>query len=377
MTCRLLLLSTEFPPGPGGIGTHAHQLAVHLAAAGWGVRVVSVQNHASDEEIVAFNASQPFAVHRLKTPAPLLLKAARSFRIVSRHVAEHRPDALVASGSRAVWLATLVGGRHRVPWLAVGHGAEFGSRRAWERRITQWAFGRATAVVCVSQYTWRQMERLGVRPRGGAVIPNGADPVRFQAAPAPPARTRTLLTIGNVGERKGQDVVIRALPAVLRRCPDVRYVMAGLPSRREPLERLAAELGVLDRIEFAGRVPQETLARLLNACDVFVMTSRHTASGDFEGYGIAVVEAALCGKPAVVTGSAGLAEAIVDGETGIAVPEDDPAATAAAIVRLLEDDALRRRMGEAARARALATQTWAHRVRAYDELLRSLARRRA
>ncbi len=77
----------------------------------------------------------------------------------------------------------------------------------------------------------------------------------------------------------------------------------------------------------------------MSVADVFVMTSRHANDGDFEGYGIAVIEAALCGTPAVVSDNAGLVEAISPGTTGLTVPPDDPAATSNAILSLLGDDA--------------------------------------
>jgi phosphatidylinositol alpha-1,6-mannosyltransferase len=153
---------------------------------------------------------------------------------------------------------------------------------------------------------------------------------------------------------------------------DVHYLMAGLPTKEPEFGALARELGVAERVHFLGRVDTARLVRLLNVCDLFVMTSRHDAQGDFEGYGIAVVEAALCGRPAVVTGNSGLAEAIEDGTTGLCVPENDVDATAAAIQDLLRDPVRRRAMGAAARARALSEQTWDRRVGEYDDVLRAL-----
>jgi glycosyltransferase involved in cell wall biosynthesis len=178
------------------------------------------------------------------------------------------------------------------------------------------------------------------------------------------------VTVGNVTERKGQEVVIRALPDL----PGVRYEMIGLPTRSLELTALARDLGVADRVEFVGRAPQEELLRRLNACDLFVMTSRNTAGGDFEGFGIAVVEAALCGKPAIVSDGSGLSEAIIAGETALVVREGDSADTARAIKELLSDPARLKKMGAAANAYALVEQTWAHRAQRYDAVLREAMR---
>jgi phosphatidylinositol alpha-1,6-mannosyltransferase len=179
--------------------------------------------------------------------------------------------------------------------------------------------------------------------------------------------------VGNVTPRKGQDVVVRALPGILQVVPDARYVVAGLPTEGERLARLARECGVADRVHLTGRLDSEALTAALNAAEMFLLTSRRTAGGDVEGFGIAVVEAALCGRAAIVSRGSGLEEAIVDGETGLAVPPDDPRATAAAATALLSDPARLRRMGERARERALAEQTWDRRVDGYAAVLESIA----
>ena len=150
--------------------------------------------------------------------------------------------------------------------------------------------------------------------------------------------------------------------------------MVGLPTRAAELKALAQSLGVADRVEFVGRATQAEIVRRLNYCDLFVMTSRKTDDGDFEGYGIAVVEAALCGKPSIVSSGSGLAEAIVPGETGLLVREGDPADTARMIGELLEDPKRRARMGNAARVRAEGEQTWARRASEYDVILREMTR---
>ncbi len=377
---RCLVVSSEFPPGPGGIGTQAHQLGVGLRNRGWQVRVLTNQDYASEAEVAAFNGAQPFEVVRLRRIAgPAFEAIYRSVELV-RLLRSFRPHVLVASGSRAVMLAAARAAGRTIPLVAVGHGTEFGGR-GWESRGVRWAFRRSAAIVSVSEFTRSQMLRLGVVPRKDRVIPNGADPARFRVLP----RTETVrakaelglpeaplvVTVGNVTARKGQDVVVRALDAV----PDLHYAIVGMPTRGEEIRRLAAEIGVSERVHLLGRLDDARLVRLLNAADLFAMTSRHTADGDFEGYGIAVVEAALCALPAIVSDGSGLAEAIVHGQTGLCVPQEDPLATAAALRELLGDSARRREMGQAARRRAEAEQTWDCRMPAYDALLRDVARR--
>ena len=376
---RVLFLSSEFPPGPGGIGTHAHQVSLGLSETGWSPVVLSPQDYASEDEIRSFDAAQPFPVVRLRPiPGPPLEAIYRS-AVLGRWIARHRPEVLVASGSRSILLAAARYRGRGVPWVAIGHGTEFGPLAGSAGRLLRWAFGQATSVVCVSEFTRGRMHEAGIRPRDESVIPNGADPARFRRLSAEVSRAarrelgledaRILMTVGNVTERKGQDIVVRALPAILREEPRAHYVVAGLPTRGDELRELARRLQVLDRVHLLGRVESERLPRLLNAADVFVMTSRTTASGDVEGYGIAAVEAALCGLPSVVAGGSGLAEAIDDGKTGLVVPPDDPAATARAVLCFLRDDAARKEAGERARLRAEHEQTWSRRAAQYAETL--------
>ena len=154
--------------------------------------------------------------------------------------------------------------------------------------------------------------------------------------------------------------------------PRAHYVVVGLPTRGEALLELARTLGVADRVHVLGRVGAERVPSLLNASDVFVMTSRATGEGDVEGYGIAAVEAGLCGLPSVVSGGSGLAEAVKDRETGLVVPPENPEATARAILSLLADEEARRAMGARAARRASEEQTWERCVARYDEAMRPL-----
>jgi phosphatidylinositol alpha-1,6-mannosyltransferase len=376
---RLLVVSSEFPPGPGGIGTHANQLVRHLSDRGWTTTVVTAQDYASDEEIGDFNASAAFTVERIRHMAPSALEAISRRRILARAIRKHGPQVLIATGSRSVMLVASF--RRTLPWVAIGHGTEFGGR-GWERAVTRWSFRRATAVVCVSHFTQRRLHRLGVFPANDSVIRNGADPTSFVPMPLAErerarrdfgmADSHVLITVGNVTERKGQEVVVSALPAICARIPNVQYWVVGLPTRGAELVSLAERLGVAPRVHVVGRVEERRLVRLLGAADLFVMPSRETAAGDVEGYGIAAVEAALCGVPSVVTDGSGLSEAIMPGETGLLVRPDDPGSLAAAVLRLLENEAQLRRMGENALARALSEQTWDKSVGKYDELLQSL-----
>src|SRR5262245_22511276 len=171
---RLLLISSEFPPGPGGIGVHAYQVARHLVRRGWEVVVLSPQDYASPDEIKGFNEQQAFRIRRLRSLPGPPVKALYRWHVSSKVIRQWNPHRILASGDRAIWLAAALARSYDVPWVAVGHGTEFGVRDVWARSLMRWSFGLASSAVCVSRYTWRQMVALGIRPRAGRVIPNGA-----------------------------------------------------------------------------------------------------------------------------------------------------------------------------------------------------------
>lgn len=369
---RLLLIASEFPPGPGGIGTHAYQLSIHLQRHNWRLEVMASQAYVTADERNCFNRQLPFAITSLSA-----LSTGQRLLQMCRKIEVFKPDVLVASGGRPLWVTAFFSKLFHIPWLAVGHGTEFLSSSSLFRFLTQQAIGHADQVVAVSQYT---AGLIGAKRLSDIhIIPNGADGERFR--PDWPAQRlrhelglagkRVLLTVGNVSERKGQDVVIQALPQVLAYCPDVVYLIAGLPTRQQALARLAQDLGVSERVCFTGVVPTEMLPVYYNLCDMFILVSRETQAGDVEGYGIAIVEAALSGKTAVVSDHGGLPEAVHYGETGLIVPTESSEKTAEAIINLLTDQAQRQALTRRALHYA-AKATWAIRTTAYNAILRGM-----
>ncbi len=384
-TYRILLVSSEFPPGPGGIGTHAYELADNLTRLGWAVFVLAGQDYVDDRQREHFNARLAFPIETFRSESIFPLKVLSRATVTINSILRYNPDIIITSGKRIGMLVWGVTRLYRCPYMVVGHGTEFGTKSRWERFLLRRTLRSAAMIAAVSKYTWRQIETIAKCTLRGTVIPNGANSEKFRVL-SDSEKSQfiqenfsgddyRLLTVGNVSERKGQEVVIRALPAILREVPNVRYVMVGLPTIQAKLAAIAEELGVFDRIDFVGKIDDEKLVGYMNRCDLFVMTSVRTDEGDFEGFGIAVVEAALCGTPAVVSNDSGLMEAIVAGETGIGVPENNPEATAKAIISLLNDRDKRMKMGLAARDRALAEQTWRHRAKDYDKLLRGIVER--
>ena len=373
---RVLVMASELPPGPGGIGTHAHAISIGLAAHGREVELLGCQNYSSPDEVSRFNERSTVSITRLVDHRTVARRAAARRAQLARAVNRFRPDVIVASGGRVLWLVASVAAMRKVPWVAVVHGTELGGSR-WNRVITRYCLNRASEVIAVSRFTALLTAELGVTRPIVRVIHNGGDAARFfpDAARGQAFRQRyglgggpILLTVGNITERKGQWQVVEAMPAVLRSVPDATYVLVGIPTDAEALARRAAELGISRHVVALGQLDAESVEDAYRAADVFTLTSVSTASGDVEGFGVAVAEAALSGMPSVVTRGSGVEETLEHGVTALVV-NPTSRSIAEGLVALLGDRAGSQAMGEQARRRALAEGTWTLRSEEYGEVL--------
>jgi phosphatidylinositol alpha-1,6-mannosyltransferase len=169
-------------------------------------------------------------------------------------------------------------------------------------------------------------------------------------------------------------MVIRAMPLILARVPEARYVMVGDGPLRASLERLAIALDVAHAVRFAGEVSDAEVDGWYRACEVFVLAARESgADGGAEGFGIACVEASARGAPVVGGRSGGIPDAVIDGQTGLLVDPRDPGEIAEAVVRLLTEPALAARLGAEGRRRAAEELTWPRAADRFCEVLVQVA----
>lgn len=363
---RLLILTPDFPPAPGGIQVVAHRLASGLEGFQTTVLAPDVPGAAR------FDADSGVSTHRVRGGGALrggrnaVLNAAALGRGLALRpqltLSMHIVTSPAAAGIRR---AT---GARTVQYF---HAEEIGAKP----RLAAFAAQRADASIAVSEYTAGLVAATGAAARGLHVIGNGTD-VPEEASPLEGVRP-TILTIARIEERyKGHDTIVRALPLVLAKVPDAQWVVIGDGSLRPGLEQLAASYGVAQATQFLGAVSDEQRNLWLRRARLLAMPSRLPAGGFAgEGFGIVYLEAGAYGKPVVAGNVGGALDAVRDGETGLLVDPADPLLVAEAITRLLLDGELARRLGEAGRRHALA-HTWPHVVaRVQDVLLAQLEAR--
>ena len=365
------MCSTEFPPDSGGIGIYMYELAKGLHHAGWLVEMVTLQQFSTPETITAFNTVQPFPITQMQSR-----KDGASIRQIARRF---KPDLIVGTDLPCTWLAWQAAVLHRIPLVAIAIGSEFRHSRFPRYQMKQLVYNTCLQVVSISQFTADLMHSVGINPRRESIIYPGGDEVlhrpdvdsAFLRDRYALHGKRIILTMGSLSSRKGQDVVIQAMPKILQQHPHAHYLIAGRDRTDGEFLALVNKMGLQDSVTFAGMIPNEEKSAYYNLVDVCAITSRNTHV-DVEGYGIVVIEAALCRRTSVGTTGTGTAEAIVDGKTGLLVPQDDPSATAKVINQLLGDDDLRHKLQSQAYDRASNDCTWSARMQEFDALFRQL-----
>ena len=249
---------------------------------------------------------------------------------------ERRPDLIVVGHAGLAPLAWLAKRALGIPYVVWIYGVEVGRLRTCAQRA---GLRNADRLVAISRHTRRALAAVAPGAVGRTAIAPPAVRDHFRPGDAAEVRRRLgldrepmLLTVAryDAGEGyKGYDRVLRALPAVLDRRPDVRYVLVGRGDDLPRVRALARELSVGRAVVFAGAAPDDALPAWYNACDLFVMPSRH------EGFGIVFAEALACGKPVIAGDRDGARDALLDGRLGRLVDPDDAGRLAETILEFV------------------------------------------
>jgi glycosyltransferase involved in cell wall biosynthesis len=230
------------------------------------------------------------------------------------------------------------------------------------RRLCALGYSEAATITPGNVYNRRWEERLGAEPGHIRTVYNGVDPANFPPLVGEP-EIPTISWVGRVDPIKDLETLLRAFAIVHREMPGTRLRLFGSPPKgREPYlhrcQALAAELGLGEAATFEGRV--EDIRDAYEAGSMFVLSSVS------EGFPYSIIEAMTCGRTCVATDVGGVTEAV--GDTGLVVPPRSPARMAQACLTLLRDDQLRRRLGAAARTRALEHFTVDGAISTFDEI---------
>ncbi len=363
MTARHLLVTNDFPPKVGGIQSYLWELWRRLEPSSYAVLTAS-----SHPDARRFDAEQAAAGVRIdRVRSPILYFPTPAARARVRRLAAATGAGLVVLdpalplGLLGPWLG--------IPYAVVLHGAEVtvpGRLPGTAGALARVLAGARLAISAGSYPAAEARRAAGGRMPPVVVVPPGVDcaqVVPLPTADREAARRRLGLPVGapvvasvsRLVPRKGMDVLVEASARLAARHPGLVVAIAG--SGREAGRLAAAVRRSGAPVRLLGQVSEADKAVLLGAADVFAMACRSRWGGlEQEGFGIVFLEAAAAGVPQVAGDSGGAAEAVDDGVTGLVVDRPgDPVAVAEAVGRLLGDEGLRRRMGAAARERAVAS----------------------
>ncbi len=356
---KVLVVSGIWPPDVGGPASHAPDVAEYLLGRGHDVEVVTTALEPPP--------SRPYSVRYVPRSVPPGIRHLRGAALVFARARE--ADVVYttgmfgrsfagASAARRPYVVKLTADpafeRARRRGVVGGDVDEF--QRAGARPVVTLLrllrdieLRHAAHVFCPSSYLRELAISWGVPGDQATVLSNPYPPLP-ELAPRDELQRRfgmngrTLAFAGRLTAQKSLGIALEALAAV----DGVTLLIAGDGDEREPLERLAAELGLGDRVRFLGPQPRERVVELFRAADASILSS------SWENFPHAVVEALSAGTPVLATSVGGVAEVVRDEVNGLLVPPGDSAAFAASVRRYFEDDALRERLRAAAAGSVLA-----------------------
>jgi glycogen(starch) synthase len=358
---RILILSWEYPPRiVGGLGKHVHRLSLALAEAGHTVHVVTREHPdaPSEEEIdgvhvVRVGEYPPMIPFEELVPWVLqfnvgVLERATKLLLDERVDVVHAHDWLVA------YAAAGVKNLFEVPLVSTVHATEFGRHQGHLpgpmnkliHQIEWWLTYESRRTITCSRYMHDQVREIFDLPRAKLdVIPNGVDldavsrpdgVEEFRAARVKPGE-KLVFFAGRLEYEKGVQTMLDALPLVTRTQP-IRFFVAGVGTHEEALREHATRDGLDGQVEFLGFVPEAELQMWYRAADLAVVPSL------YEPFGMVALETMAAGTPCIAADTGGLRELVVHDATGLRFSPGDPASLASAILRLLTDERLDRRL---------------------------------
>ena len=238
--------------------------------------------------------------------------------------------------------------------LMMGAQGTFGVRplTIWPEKIfLNKSYRNAKKIIVPSEFTKNKINEISGENYNIDVIHNGVDYERFLDSSGSTevkekyGGKKIITTVGGLKPRKGQDIVLKAMPKILEEHPNTVYMVVGGGEWLGTLEALAKELGIEGDVDFVGQINADEVNKYFHACDLYVHTPRVTHL-NFEGFGIVYIEASACEKPIVATDAGGIKDAIVEGKTGFVVGDEDVDAVAEAVIKILNDEELSKRLGK-------------------------------
>ncbi len=324
---KILLIVSEFPPGPGGIGNHAFNLAKYLKLNSCDITVLTISDFAEEKDEKEFDSLQKFDVFRFKRFDSRLKTTSGRIKTIRQFLNKENYSHVIFSGRYPLMTSVFLNKYHKhSKFISIVHGGDVNSDNAIEKYLIKKALQKSDLIIPVSNYSGSFIDKR-INKEKIKVIPNGFDLDNIEQLKVSEKSlmngSLNLITVGTVWPRKGHHNVLNAFPEIIKLYPKTIYNIAGRLADLSQIEKLLETDKFKGHLNLLGPVSNNKKNELLDGSQVFILLSESQTSGDFEGFGIAVLEANYFGLPAIGSFKSGLEDSIKNGYSGILVNPKD------------------------------------------------------
>jgi phosphatidylinositol alpha-1,6-mannosyltransferase len=372
----ILLVTNDFGPRAGGIETFVMGLLERVPKG----EVIVYTSHQSSTGEYDRRWRDDYGVEVVRDKSSILLPTPRVIRNLQKLIRRRNLStvwfgAAAPLGVSARWLRK-AGAQHIV---ALTHGHEVWWSKVWPFSWAISEIARSIDVVTyLGDFTHQAIARRFKDKNKLTKIAPGIDTEHFRPLDGRELREKygiadraTIVSVGRLVHRKGQDRLVEAMPLVLKEIPEAHLVFIGEGPHRKKLDQLVKRHKLENHVTFIGRIQYSDLPRHFSLGDIFAMPSRSRLFGlEVEGLGIVYLEASACGLPVVGGNSGGAPDAVKEGITGFVVDGNKLPEIADRIITLLKDDELRNQMGNAGRSWAMEEWQWKRWSQAFNQVLK-------
>jgi phosphatidylinositol alpha-1,6-mannosyltransferase len=376
---KILCITNDFGPRAGGIETFVIGL-IERAPKGSIIVYTSAQG---DTTTYDQGWLRDFGVEVIRDSSKILLPSPRVIRSVKKVIARDSIKQVFFGAAAPLGvMARSLRKKGVVNIVALTHGHEVWWAKLWPFSSAISFIGRnVDHLTYLGDFTKNEISKaLSSKARSKLVkIAPGIDTDHF--APDPTSAQlrkdlglvdkKVIVSVGRLVHRKGQDILIQSMPAVLAKHPTAHILMVGEGPYRKDLTKMVEKLKLIDAVTFIGRIQYKELPRYICAGDIFVMPSRSRLAGlEVEGLGIVYLEASSCALPVIAGRSGGAPDAVDEGVTGFSVDGTSPLEVSKAIIKLFDDPVKAKEMGQAGRRWIIDKWRWEIWSKEFNSLFR-------
>ena len=308
MKNKILIISSEFPPGPGGIGSHAFNLSNGLSKRGYEVIINTKSDYADKNQEDLFDIKFSYKIFRFRRKKTSIQNWIHRLKIIRRTILKYDIKHVIITGEFSIWVIPLIKINRVENITTIIHGTELGKNLFL--RWTLFCLGKSNKIIAVSNFTKSLVpKKLKLKTD---VINNGVDSDKWSYTDEKYTLENfpILLTVGSISIRKGQYNVIKFLPQIIKEFPLAHYHCVGNCKDKEDIQELIKKLKLDDFVTLHGILKHSELEKIYSTSHVNMMLSNNNNNTDFEGFGISVLEGNLYGVPAIGAKESGLEDSI-------------------------------------------------------------------